>query len=819
MTTFKRPIKDWGENSLVQGSNYDQNNDTYIDHRADDDAGQAKQDVEFIMTNADGDKLGKINVENGGHGSSTGLVIDGDGVYELWLGHDGYSCSGYVRFKRGESGTKQFTKTELPEGDIEIDQVNNVLVLRNNDSAGNRDRYRVYKLDTVRTNSARDRIKTADFYIPHWGKRWQGMYVVEGRLLIHRDVKTKGASRAQMFDLEGKSVNFPGKTQNWVDTTQMGDEAEGFVAKSKGDKMDVYVIKRTGPTGSRRYIEGTLIASLPKVKTPWDGNSFPGADAFSIGSRHPAVTTLGKRLEAHGWTGYKNGPGIPMSETDKAGVKWFQEKQGWTGTGADGIPGPQTWSKLLDKPTVDPDPKPEEPVVPKLASYYPPADRTSQWYPSIAGSAVFTKVDKLVLHTTEGSGWHNYGASGFGPHLTYHPKLRQWRQHIPLTKSATALNDPSSTPVRENRDNVIQIEIVGFAKDSINWSDEVCQDIAEFIKWLNKYGLPLKAVEKWVGPKANEHMSSSEWDNFKGVAGHQHVSGNDHWDPGPIDIDKIMGYAKKELIVNKPEEVPPPSPPIVVTPTEPLPSPPISITPTPAPPYMTDSTKFPGPGVFVIGSPHPAVAFLGERLVAHGWKYKVGPGTPMGTADVKGVQWFQGLQGWDGKGADGVPGKLTWEALLKEPKARPKPPLNSAPIHGTVTTGFKAKGGWAWSQGHPGEDWNAPGDDFGNDVFAVRSGIVKYIGRLPWDQRSGNSFGDRALVIQDDSGTYQTLYAHMSAVNVRVGQRVQVGDKVGDMGFSGNVIPANRQGTHLHVERRKSPYRYGTDVVKPVYGD
>ncbi len=795
MTTFKRSIKYWGENSLVQGSNYDQNTDTYIDHRADDDAGQPLQDVEYIMGNSDGDKLGKINVENAGHGSSTGLFIDANGVYELWSGHDGLGCSGYVRFKRNETGTKSFTRTELPEGDIEIDQANNRLILRN----GNR--YRIYELDSVRKNSARDRVKLADFTIPHRNKRWQGMYLAEGCLFVHRDVETKGTSHADKFDVSGTLPQTGGlikpiKTWN---TTGAGDEAEGFLAKSRGDWIDIYVIKRTGPAGSRRYIMGTLIISLPKVKTPWDGKTFPGADAFVIGSRHTAVKILGERLKVHGFTGYKNGPGIPMSETDKAGVKWFQEKQGWTGTGADGIPGPQTWSRLLAKP----EPKTEDPPVTTLPANYPSADRESQWYPNIAGGATFAKVDKLVIHTTEGSGWHNYGATGFGPHMTWKD---EWRQHIPLTKSATALTDPASTPVRENRDNVIQIELVGFAKDSPNMPANTIEAVAQLIAWLHKYGLPLVIVEKWTGVNTTARMTSDEFDAFKGVCGHQHVSGNDHWDPGQLPWQKIINRAKE--IVNGP---------IVVVP--PTPKPPVVIPPKPTVPVITDLTKFPGSGVFVIGSPHPAVALLGERLVAHGWKYKIGPGTPMGTPDVKGVQWFQGLQGWDGSGADGIPGKLTWEALMKTPKVRPTPPPNGAPIFGRVTTGFKAKGGWAWSQGHPGEDWNGEGDDFGDDVFAVRSGIVKYIGRLPWDQKSGNSFGDRALVIQDDVGTYQTLYAHMSAVNVRVGQRVQVGDKVGDMGFSGNVIPANRQGTHLHVERRKSPYRYGTDVVKPVYGD
>jgi hypothetical protein len=88
--------------------------------------------------------------------------------------------------------------------------------------------------------------------------------------------------------------------------------------------------------------------SAPEV---WDGKSFPGADKFYIGANGPYITLLGMRLVVHGWTGYSDGPGPDFSATDQAGVKWFQEKQGWTGTDADGIPGQLTWALLLSNPT------------------------------------------------------------------------------------------------------------------------------------------------------------------------------------------------------------------------------------------------------------------------------------------------------------------------------------------------------------------------------------------------------------------------------------------------------------------------------------
>ncbi|SMO55199.1 peptidoglycan-binding protein [Melghirimyces algeriensis] len=88
---------------------------------------------------------------------------------------------------------------------------------------------------------------------------------------------------------------------------------------------------------------------IQKVKgSKWDGKSFPGRDAFKTGKSHPAVTVLGKRLVAHGFgKHYKVGPGPTFSEADRKNVQDFQKAQGWSGSDADGYPGPVTWERLM----------------------------------------------------------------------------------------------------------------------------------------------------------------------------------------------------------------------------------------------------------------------------------------------------------------------------------------------------------------------------------------------------------------------------------------------------------------------------------------
>jgi murein DD-endopeptidase MepM/ murein hydrolase activator NlpD len=92
--------------------------------------------------------------------------------------------------------------------------------------------------------------------------------------------------------------------------------------------------------------------------------------------------------------------------------------------------------------------------------------------------------------------------------------------------------------------------------------------------------------------------------------------------------------------------------------------------------------------------------------------------------------------------------------------------------------------GGAWSTGvHTGEDYAAP---TGTTVMAAASGTVVYAG---YDGAYGNR-----VVIQHDDG-YYTTYNHLSQINVSVGQEVTVGDKIGEVGNTGNSF-----GSHLHFE-------------------
>lgn len=92
---------------------------------------------------------------------------------------------------------------------------------------------------------------------------------------------------------------------------------------------------------------------------------------------------------------------------------------------------------------------------------------------------------------------------------------------------------------------------------------------------------------------------------------------------------------------------------------------------------------------------------------------------------------------------------------------------------------------------HPGLDLDGT---TGDAVWAAARGVVSWAGPAP----AGYS-GYGTLVIVDHGEGVQTLYAHLSALSVATGERVEAGDRVGAIGTTGHVT-----GSHLHFEVRRN---------------
>lgn len=114
------------------------------------------------------------------------------------------------------------------------------------------------------------------------------------------------------------------------------------------------------------------------------------------------------------------------------------------------------------------------------------------------------------------------------------------------------------------------------------------------------------------------------------------------------------------------------------------------------------------------------------------------------------------------------------------------------PSRGTLTSGY----GWRWGRMHRGIDIAAP---VGTPVVAAAPGVVVTSG---W-----NSGGYGNLVEIRHSDGSLTLYAHNSRLLVRVGQQVEQGQQIAEMGSTGYST-----GPHVHFE----VHLPGQGTVNPI---
>lgn len=104
-----------------------------------------------------------------------------------------------------------------------------------------------------------------------------------------------------------------------------------------------------------------------------------------------------------------------------------------------------------------------------------------------------------------------------------------------------------------------------------------------------------------------------------------------------------------------------------------------------------------------------------------------------------------------------------------------------------ISSGFGWRTLFGESDFHRGLDFANP---YGSNIKAIASGKVAIAGQH-W------SWGNYVVIVHDDGKA--SLYAHQSAIFVTVNQSVKAGDKIGQIGSTGNST-----GPHLHLELAKS---------------
>lgn len=132
----------------------------------------------------------------------------------------------------------------------------------------------------------------------------------------------------------------------------------------------------------------------------------------------------------------------------------------------------------------------------------------------------------------------------------------------------------------------------------------------------------------------------------------------------------------------------------------------------------------------------------------------------------------------------------------------------ASPVRGKPITTPYGKPGKHWKLGrHTGVDYACP---VGTPVYAVTDCVIVEAGdSVSW----GAAYG-KAIIIENTALKRRAIYAHLSKIDVKKGDKIKGGAQIG---LSGNT--GNSTGPHLHYEERELPkVRYGDDKA-PVLID
>lgn len=141
-------------------------------------------------------------------------------------------------------------------------------------------------------------------------------------------------------------------------------------------------------------------------------------------------------------------------------------------------------------------------------------------------------------------------------------------------------------------------------------------------------------------------------------------------------------------------------------------------------------------------------------------------------------------------------------AKVAKAKAAKKAVSWVKPVAGYTLSASFNQGGAMWSHKHSGQDFAVP---VGTPVKATHGGVIVKAG--PNGGGDGPAYGN-AIVIKHGNGKY-SQYAHLSKINVHIGQSVKTGQNIARSGNTGNS-----SGPHLHFEIRTTP-NYGS-ALNPV---
>jgi hypothetical protein len=155
----------------------------------------------------------------------------------------------------------------------------------------------------------------------------------------------------------------------------------------------------------------------------------------------------------------------------------------------------------------------------------------------------------LVVHSTEGytaqsaADWMR--SQNTMSNAVYDPRTRKRIQLLDWHRNARSLRNEAGGVETNNRPNVFQLEIVGFAKAIPNYPDEWFRNLGDEIERLiavlnlpRNFPAPFLPYPASFGKGNGVRLTAKQWATAGGIVGHQHVPENDHGDPG--DLSRLI---------------------------------------------------------------------------------------------------------------------------------------------------------------------------------------------------------------------------------------------------------------------------------------
>lgn len=133
------------------------------------------------------------------------------------------------------------------------------------------------------------------------------------------------------------------------------------------------------------------------------------------------------------------------------------------------------------------------------------------------------------------------------PNRLYDPTTKEEHIFTDSVSGDRALKNLDGGVETNNRPGVYQVEIIGYAEDISGYSDEWYANLKAYLQarsaqWLIPYEFPYPFVGvNAYGLDGAVRLTNKQWLEASGWVGHQHAPENQHWDPGPLDTNRLKG--------------------------------------------------------------------------------------------------------------------------------------------------------------------------------------------------------------------------------------------------------------------------------------